>query len=337
MLTSLLQRWKKFVLLERSPESGEVFLGQRRVFTVPSKAGLMFVLLLILLFVTATNYNLSLGFVLTFTLAAVAIINALFGFRNLAYLHLRAGPVQAVFAGEECRYPLYLINRRAHARYALWVGFAESWGSAHAIDIAAHAETDLELSYPTTTRGWQAIPRIRISTWFPLGLLRAWSSWLPDAQALVYPQPETNAPPLPLSGTQTQGADGQNGQEEFAGVRSYQPGDALKHLAWKQIARVDIALGGQLVSKQFSSGSGSDLVLDFHALPAHMDTELKLSRLTSWVLEAEQRGLPYAFRLGQWHVPAAHGPAQRAACLRALALFQRQTPDAQAPAPDASK
>ncbi|MDE2431068.1 MAG: DUF58 domain-containing protein, partial [Burkholderiales bacterium] len=162
----------------------------------------------------------------------------------------------------------------------------------------------------------------RLQTWFPLGLLRAWSTWLPDAHAVVYPQPEANPPPLPVSGQARNDVQGHAGDEDFSGVRAYQSGDALKHLAWKQIARIDPSLGGQLVTKQFSGGSGSDIVLDFGALPRQMDTELKLSRLTSWVLEADNHGVTYGFRLGATNYPPALGPAHRDACLRALALYE---------------
>jgi len=326
MLSALTERWKarlrKIIFLEHQPESGEVFLTQRRVFTLPSKAGWMFFLMLLILFISATNYNLSLGFALTFVLGSVALISVFLCFRNLGYLHLNAGPAQAVFAGEETQFTIFLINRRKYQRYAIWVGFNGKNTQDKAYDIAPESQTSVQLSCPTHSRGWQEIPRIRLQTWFPLGLLRAWSTWLPDARALVYPEPEPHAPPLPTSGATSNEREGQGGNEDFSGVRAYQPGDALKHLAWKQIARVDTALGGQLVTKQFTSGAGSDILLDFSALPRTMNLELKLSRMTRWVLEADQAGLLYGFRLGQEEYAPAQGPAHRDACLRALALYE---------------
>ena len=111
------------------------------------------------------------------------------------------------------------------------------------------------------------------------------------------------------------------GLDNFAGIRSYQPGDPMRHLAWRQIARHDPALGGQLVTKQFDGGAVAELALDFAALPAHLDLELRLSRLTQWVLQAEARALPYRLTIaGHTHGPAL-GDAHRAACLRALALY----------------
>lgn len=316
------QQWRKMVFLEKMPESGEVLLTQRRVFTLPSKAGWMFLLLLLILFISATNYNLSLGFALTFVLAASAIVNVFLGFRNLAYLHLASGPVTSVFAGEEAQLTVYLINRRAHQRFAIWAGWQNQPETARAADIAPHSQTALQLHFHTSQRGWQQVPRIALHTWFPLGLLRAWSTWLPDARTLVYPEPEALAPPLPMISKTGNEISGQSGTEDFSGVRAYQPGDPLKHLAWKHIARVDPAAGGQLVSKQFSGGTGSEVMLDFSRLPHHMDLELKLSRMTRWVIDADLSGIPYGFRLGADNLAPSQGPAHREACLRALALYQ---------------
>ncbi|MES2071446.1 MAG: DUF58 domain-containing protein [Pseudomonadota bacterium] len=322
MLASLRQRFRRLVFLEHKPEAGEVFLKQRRVFTLPGKSGWMFVLLLIVLFIAATNYSLSLGFALTFVLGACAWVNAFLTFRNLAYLHLLAGPVQPVFAGEEAQFTLHLINRRKHHRYAVWIGFAGHGHQEQALDIAADSRASVQLSAQTTERGWLPIPRVRLQTWFPLGLLRAWSTWLPDTRALVYPQPEVHAPPLPYAGSSQADGQGHAGHEDFSGVRAYQTGDALKHLAWKHIARLDSTSGGQLVTKEFTGGSASDLMLDYDSLPRSMDVELKLSRLTRWVLEADAGALPYAFRIGATAYPARAGQAHRLDCLRALALFE---------------
>lgn len=315
------QRIKKVVLLEQFPEPGEVFLRQRRVFTLPNKPGLMFILMLVVLFIASTNYSLNLGFALTYVLGGCAWVNTFYGFRNLAYLHLLPGVAPPVFAGEEAQYTLHIVNRRKNHRYAIHIGFADNALAEQTIDIAPESQVSIQLAQATTQRGWQAIPRVRLQTWFPLGMLRVWSTWLPDMAALVYPQPEANPPPLPLTGVVNGEGQGHAGDEDFSGVRAYQNGDALKHLAWKHIARVDLEAGGHLITKQFSGGSASDLLLDFNQLSPHLDLELRLSRMTSWVLTAEAQQRPYAFRLDSIFFAANNGEAHQAACLQALALY----------------
>ncbi len=301
-------------------DAGEVVLSQRRVFILPTRAGIGFAVLLVVLLIGSINYTLGLGFALTFLALSCALVDMVFTYRNLAHLALQQGRVPAVFAGQEAQFELHIANRTVLARYGVWIDFADAPEPRHVTDIGAHGSASVLLGVPTSARGWLQPARVVLSTRFPLGLFRAWSTWRPAARALVYPRPEEGAPPLPVSGNAI-GSGRAPGNDDFAGVRSYQAGDSPRQLAWRQIARLDPALGGQLVTKHFEGGSGDELVLDFAQLPAQLDLELRLSRMTRWVLDAEQRALPYAFRLGTVHYDAGNGAAHQAACLRALALY----------------
>jgi len=311
-------------------EQGEIFLHRRRVFILPTKAGMGFAVLLLLLLVGATNYNLGLGFALTFLLASCALVDMVLTYRNLGQLHLGAGRAASVFAGEAARFELHLNNRTRRDRYAIGVGFVAANRPPHLAFAAANTLADapaggsaaLVLTCATEQRGYLAAPPVRLVTRFPLGLFRAWSYWRPDLRVLVYPFPELEAPPLPMTGRTRDhgGGGGGTGSDDFAGIRSYQAGDPMRSLAWRQIARLDLAYGGQLVTKHFERGGADQLVLDFDAMAPTLHLELRLSRMTRWVLDAEQRGLPYALRIGAHDFAAAVGAVHQAACLRALAL-----------------
>ena len=305
-------------------DDGEVLISQRRVFILPTRPGLGFALLLAVLLIGSVNYALGLGFGLTFLALSCALVDMVATYRNLAHLHLQQARVAPVFAGQEAQFVLQVSNRTRLARYAVRADFSDVREPRHVADIAAGAQATLSLALPTTTRGWLAPGRIKLSTRFPLGLFNAWSYWRASTRALVYPRPEDGAPGLPLL-LPTWASDSRSslrtaGQDDFAGVRNYQVGDSPRQMAWRQIARLDPSIGGALVSKHFEGGGGIDLVLDFDALPASLDLELRLSRMTRWVLEAEARALPYAFRLGALRLDASNGAAHQGACLRALAL-----------------
>jgi uncharacterized protein (DUF58 family) len=126
-----------------------------------------------------------------------------------------------------------------------------------------------------------------------------------------------------MAGLEKDDGEGSAGHDDFAGIRAYQRGDSMKHLAWRQIARIGVEAGGALVTKHFEGGAASELCIDFALLPRALDLELRLSRMTRWVLDAEAQGLPYAFRLDDIHFAAALGPAHQEACLHALALYQQ--------------
>ncbi|WP_338845054.1 DUF58 domain-containing protein [Massilia sp. W12] len=304
-------------------EPGVTTLGLRRIYIVPSRPGLVYALTMLLLFLGATNYNLGLGFALTFFLVSVGLIDIHLTWRNLAGVELQAGRALPVFAGEEAHFELSLHNPSKQARHALLLGFIAPGErfAEQSIDLAPHSKHSVSLSVSSSRRGWLAAPKVQIYTRFPLGLLHAWSYWQPDARVLVYPQAEEEAPPLPFSGDGAGQGTGRNGNEEFAGVRSYQSGDAMRNIAWRQVARLDPELGGNLVSKIFEGGQHARLHLDLAALPPELDVEARLSRLTRWVLQAEQLGHPWSLRLGALELPLAEGADHCHACLQALALY----------------
>ncbi|WP_052140098.1 DUF58 domain-containing protein [Janthinobacterium lividum] len=305
------------------------WLGAQRVHIRPSRAGLAFAALLLALWIAAVNYHLGLGYALTYFAAACAIADMLFASRNLAGLALAATPGEPVFAGSQATFTLRLINRSTRPRHAIRLAVINSTAAPSQADIAAHGETAVSIVVAARQRGWLDAPSMRLSGSFPLGLFIAWCHWQPEARLLVYPQPEQNAPPLPVpAGTvqqaqQTQQLRSSGGALELAGVRAYQPGDPLHRLAWRQIARHD---GEHLFSKQFqpaadaqSGAARGSIVFDHAALHA-LTPEARLSRLAAWVLQAERTGLPYGLRLGTLTLAPALGASQRDACLRALAL-----------------
>ncbi|MGF6119565.1 uncharacterized protein (DUF58 family) [Janthinobacterium lividum] len=305
------------------------WLGAQRVHIRPSRAGLAFAALLLALWLAAVNYHLGLGYALTYFAAACAIADMLFASRNLAGLALAATPGEPVFAGSQATFTLRLINRSTRPRHAIRLAVINSTAAPGQADIAAHGETAVSIVVAARQRGWLDAPSMRLSGSFPLGLFIAWCHWQPEARLLVYPQPEQNAPPLPLpAGTvqqpqQTQQSRSSGGALELAGVHAYQPGDPLHRLAWRQIARHD---GEHLFSKQFQPAADAQtgaargsIVFDHAALHA-LAPEARLSRLAAWVLQAERTGLPYGLRLGTLTLAPALGASQRDACLRALAL-----------------
>ncbi|MDN2717160.1 DUF58 domain-containing protein [Janthinobacterium sp. SUN120] len=309
------------------------WLGAQRVHIRPSRAGLAFAALLLALWIAAVNYRLGLGYALTCFAAACAIADMLFASRNLAGLALAATPGNPVFAGSQATFTLRLINRSTRPRHAIHLAMRDSAAAPGPVDIVAHGETAVTIVVAARQRGWVIAPPLRLSGSFPLGLFIAWCHWQPEARVLVYPQPEHNAPPLPLpAGTVQQTRQKARPRTsdgalelavELAGVRAYQAGDPLRRLAWRQIARHD---GEHLFSKQFQpaadapTGDAPDSIALEHAALHALAPEARLSRLAAWVLQAERTGLPYGLRLGALTVAPALGARQRDACLRALAL-----------------
>jgi len=294
-------------------DSGTVVLTQRRIFILPTRQGLAMAMLLVLMLLGDINYNLSLGYVLTFLLAMMAVMSMLHAFRNLAHLEIRAGRADAVFSGETARFMLHFRNPGAMPRYQLVLRHEN--GGTVAFDAPARQDNEVAFPLLATQRGWLAPGRLTLYTEFPLGLFHAWSYLHFDMRCLVYPRPVDEAT-LP-SGDAPDGAGKRSvvGDDDFAGLRGYVAGDALPRIAWKAYAR---ERGLQV--KQFSMQIGDELWLDFAAAP-EPDIEGKLARMTRWVLDAEAQGLRYGLKLPDGELPPGDGQPHRDECLRRLALF----------------
>ncbi|MEQ1630529.1 MAG: DUF58 domain-containing protein, partial [Gallionella sp.] len=297
----------------RTVETGTVVLNQRRVYILPSRQGLMFAVVLVVMLLGDINYNLSLGYVLTFLLAMMALLSLLYAFRNLAHLQIHAGHVAPVFAGESARFVFHFDNPSALARYQIHLH--DDAGHRTVFGLAAQTATPVHLDIPATRRGWLDSDRLTIYSEFPLGLFHAWTYIHFDVLALVYPRPAPTQP-LPLSvSPDGSGKLSASGDDDFAGLRNYVAGDALPRIAWKALAREQ-----GLQVKQFSTPMGQDLWLDWAAI-GEQGMEAKLEVLTRWVLDADAQGMRYGLRLPDGELAPQNSTAHKAECLRRLALY----------------
>jgi uncharacterized protein (DUF58 family) len=312
-------------------EDGEVLLDRKRVYILPTRAGVLFGAAMLVLLIGSINYGLQLGFLLTFVVSSMAAVGMYHTHRNLARVTVRGASAEPVFAGDVISFEIALANPTPEARYALNFSFMlptrrrrggffrnEPPAPGPWVDVAARSAQSVRLPLPTRRRGRRACPRVRIRTVFPFGLWQAWAYLSPALDAIVYPKPEEDPPPLPMAlGGGEKGIGLAASGEDFAGVRPYQRGDAQKMIAWKLAARSD-----DLSVKLFDAEAGGELVLDYMALPGPLDVETRLARLTRWVLDAEAGHMRYGLRLPSESVPPGNGPEHRARCLTALALFQ---------------
>lgn len=308
--------WQRLFRIGRD-EPLPVILTQRRIFIMPTGAGVLFAVVLTVMLVGAINYNLSLGHALVFLLAGLGIVAMVHTFRNLVALRLTTGRAEPVFAGELAHFPLHIHNTRAQTRCALEFAFGKQAG------VIANAPPEgaatAAVPYLTSKRGWLDPGHVTLSTRYPLGLFRAWSYPHPRLACLVYPHPLNSPLPPPSPAAHTGYRQGDSGQEDFTGLRQRQPSDPTRHIAWKAVAR-DFA-DRPLLIKQFSGGAEEELWLDWSLTATDSDVETRLSTLTGWVLAAEEKQARYGLRLPGRAIQPEQGTAHRDACLEILALY----------------
>jgi uncharacterized protein (DUF58 family) len=308
--------WQRLFRIGRD-EQLPIILTQRRIFIIPTRAGLLFALVLAVMLIGAINYNLSLGHALVFLLAGLGIVAMVHTFRNLVALQLTPGRAEPVFAGEIARFPLRLHNTRTQTRCALDFAFGKQAGAT--VDIPADGVASVGVPYLTNRRGRLDPGHVTLSTRYPLGLFHAWSYPYPRLSCLVYPSPIDTPLPANLPVAHSGQRQGDSGQEDFTGLRLRQPSDPTRHIAWKAVAR-DFS-NRPLLIKQFAGGAEDELWLDWSLTPADSDTETRLSILTGWVLAAEEKQARYGLHLPGRELQPAQGIAHRDTCLEALALY----------------
>ena len=314
MLADLRQSVSDWIFRASVPEVPPVTLVQRRIFILPTRHGYGFAFVVFVLLLASINYSLSLGFVLTFLLGSMAGVAMLHTWRNLAHLKLRPGRCDPVFAGETAYFGVTL-ETPSLTRFA--IGLRRRGEEALHADIGVGEPATVALPLQTRVRGRARCGRIEVFTRYPLGMFHAWSYVEFDLSVLVYPKPDPSAGAPPQDGrSATEEGIPVRGDEEFNLLRPYLPGDALRQIAWKALARER-----GLLTKEFSAMASSELWLDWDAARAG-DVEARLAILAHWVLQAEEFGQGYGLRLPGVSIPPERGEAHRARCLEALAFYE---------------
>lgn len=320
MIRALRRRLSDWIATRTPRVPGPWPIGRRRVYIVPTRYGYGYALLLFTLLLGAMNYSNSMAFALTFLLAGIGLLAMHYTHGNLVNLSIGAQPVPPVFAGSVAHFPLRIVNPGANSRYAIAAAWQDEAAPA-AVDIAAADEAETALKIDSDRRGWLPAPRFSVSTEFPLGLFHAWTWVELDFACLVYPKLAEPGLTPPAGGSGDGGRAGiRPGPEEFAGLRVYQPGDGLRSIDWKSLARQPPSLAQPQV-KQFADALDDELWFDWKALPLSWNTERRLSQLARWVVDADAAGRPYGLRLPRTVCEPGRGDAHRHACLTALALF----------------
>lgn len=317
-----LRRW--FLQRQRS-RSGAIRLDRRQIYILPTRTGLLFAVVLVVMYVGAVNYNLGLGHALVFLLTGLGVVGMLHTFRNLVGLTIRAGRAEPVFAGQLARFEVLIENHREEMRPAVHLQLFEGNATSLAgsmTDLPAAATTAIPLAVPVAQRGKQPLGRLIVSSRFPLGIFRAWSYPWPAASCLVYPSPIFRPLPVPQGDNRIGGGavTPNDDRDDFAGFRRHQPGDSPRHVAWKVFAR-DTAESPLLV-KEFSGSGQTRFCFDWQHTEG--DEETRLSELCGWILQAREHDDEFTLRLPGFELESGRGIHHAELALEALALFGKK-------------
>lgn len=316
-------RARRWALRRQGRDPGQLMLASRRIYILPTPSGLVFGVMVATMLAGAMNYNNNLAFALTFLLAGVGIVTIYHTHRTLTGLRVHYLGAEPVFAGEVLQVRIALANDQLRPREEIFL----DWEDASPVPggVAPMTSRVVRLPLATTRRGPMPLPGLRIATRAPLGLTRAWAWVHMDPRPLVWPRPAASSPVLPQpDGNQRPTGEQQRGDDDFAGLRGYQPGDSPRRIAWKSFART-----AELLVRDYRGGSPEQrLWIDWDALPPS-DVETRVARLTRMVLDAAASGRSWGLKIPGTRIEPASGSEHLHRCLRCLALAglpPRQSP-----------
>jgi len=298
----------------RSPNSKSIKLTQKRIYIIPSKMGLLFLVLVALMFVNGVNYQNNLIFSFSVLLLSIFITSIVVTYQNMAGLIISAGHGEPVFSGKTTSLHLTIEHASKKTKDGLKLGFDR----VNSMSIApVKSKRQIKLNFKTESRGLLSVPRITLYSIYPVGLFTCWTWVRLDFEGVVYPKPIF----LPYqyvgqteSGEESSVQSVSSGVDDFRGFRKYQAGDSLKHVAWRQFAKTN-----QLLTKEFEQPQAQGHWLDWDALQGYK-IEQRLQVLCGWVVRSHEENREYGLALPGLKIPAGRGDLHQQACLRALAL-----------------
>jgi uncharacterized protein (DUF58 family) len=272
----------------------------------------MFAFLLVAMLIAGLNYNSNLGLAFAFLMVSVALVAMHHCNRNLLGLQVDVTTEVDAFAGREASFEFVLRNDSNVDRRDVEICCLAAAGMR---SVPARSSESVPVAVPVPQRGVIRLGQFELRTRYPFGWFHAWTYVQGSLTAYVAPSPHGSRTLPSAAGLGAASRSETRGEEDFAGLRAYEPGVPLKHMAWKVLAR-----GGEAAVRSYTNLAAQPEWLEWSSLEGQ-DTETRLSQLCLWVLESEAAQRVFGLRIPGKEIPLGRGAAHRFACLRALAVY----------------
>ena len=279
--------------------------------------GLTWLVTAVVFFVLAANYSNNLLLFIALILIATFINAPWLSWLNIRKLSIHTINAAPVYADQQGNIKVSIHNTLAKLTPGITINIlsdAINRQPSASLPLSKNEFIKVNIATNSLVRGRFHLANIQLNCSYPLGLWRWQKSSHSEAHLWVYPAPKGKlALPKPKA---KQGTYLKREQGDFSHVRTYQRGDSLNHIAWKQMART-----GEVMTKEFEGGEGlKQTVLNYKDLK-HGTLETKLCQLCRWIVDCHQKQLKYGLVLPNQTIAAAQGEGHKALCLQALAEF----------------
>ena len=294
-------------------------VNRRRIYIIPTRFGLALAPLLAAMLLAGLNYNSNLGLAFGFLLTSLALVAMHHCHRNLLGLSVDVTTDIDAFAGGDASFEFLLRNDAGIERCDIEIRCGNEAAATQSVPAKSYQHATVDL--PVKRRGVVRLERFELRTRYPFGWFRAWTYVQSPLVAFVAPQSRGDrALPSAAGAAGTATHAEVRGDDDFSGLRAYEAGVPLKHMAWKVLAR-----GGEPAVRSYTGLAAQPEWLDWSSLD-RLAAEARLSQLCRWVLDSEAAQRTYGLRIPGTEIKPARGGAHRSACLRALAAFPAEAP-----------
>jgi uncharacterized protein (DUF58 family) len=281
---------------------------------MPSRFGLAFGVMALVLFFMAVGYANNLIYIFVFFLISVGFTGILVTNRNIQHLEFENIKGPDMFANEEGELTLEIHNTSARESWDVEARLEKTDVASDKTPVAPLTNEELRIFFTSPHRGLQRLPRIVLESTFPFGLLRAWKVFSPDVEILIFAERKgsQNFPQDSIigEGTQNQGL--------FRDHRLFQTADPIGRIDWKASARRQ-----EILVKNFEEPEKPTLHFSWDQTK-HLGThEDRISQLALWIDEAERTGHTYSLSVGHQEIPPTRGLLHWRDCQGTLALLPK--------------
>ena len=157
----------------RLQRTDTLLLTQRNIYILPTRAGFLFAATLFTLLLASINYQLNLGYVLTFLLAGSGVVSMQLTHNTLRGLTLHLKPMAPVFAGDAAVVEAVLASPSS-ARHGIGMRVESAGGATLTwVDVPAGGQASAHVSFVPAARGRHEVPTLSAERIKPTALARS--------------------------------------------------------------------------------------------------------------------------------------------------------------------
>jgi len=289
-------------------------------------AALVFGLIFLLLEMAAFNTGENLLYLLAAFAIGFPVFAALLSILTFRGLGIVVDAPEQVHRNEPFLVTVRLHNRKPWSPVlsvrAAFVGTVSS-SYAYVPVLAPGLTAELRLEHMLSRRGVHALPAVRLSSGFPMGLVERSRVENGIGEVVVYPRvhriDRSTLERLDDSGNRPRPTLATG--DEFYALREYVPGDDIRYISWRVSARL-----GQLIVRELEPGSVRSVVIivDTRGIPASFNAdeqfELAIEVAASLAVAFLDRQYSVALVTPQGSTPLGQGEGH---IVRALDLLAR--------------